>query len=101
MSTVSECTMVGVSLHGQALGRDGTLSIVALSTRKSVFLVDCVALKAEAVMQRGLARLLADGGVMKVVHDSRQAADILWHKYDVDLSNVYDTLAAHIVFTAW
>jgi hypothetical protein len=49
----------------------------------------------------GLKELFESPGVMKVIHDSRQAADMLLHRFGVKLANVYDTLAAHLVFTTW
>ena len=93
--------MFGLALHGQVIGRDGALSIVALSTPSSVFLVDCVQMEPRAVMQRGLGSLLSDPAYTKVMHDCRQPSDLLWHQFDVKLTNVYDTLAGHVIFCSW
>ena len=38
---------------------------------------------------------------MKVVHDFRASADLLYHQYGLELINVFDTMAAHIMVTNW
>ena len=38
---------------------------------------------------------------MKVVHDFRATSDLLYHQYGLDLVNVFDTMAGHIVVTNW
>ena len=36
---------------------------------------------------------------MKVVHDFRATADLLYHQYGLELLNVFDTMAGHIIVT--
>ena len=38
---------------------------------------------------------------MKVVHDFRASADLLYHQYGLELINVFDTMAGHIMVTNW
>ena len=38
---------------------------------------------------------------MKVVHDFRATGDLLYHQYGLDMVNVFDTMAGHIVVTNW
>ena len=38
---------------------------------------------------------------MKVVHDFRAGSDLLYHQYGLELVNVFDTMAGHIVVTNW
>ena len=78
----------------------GVLSLVLLSTKEAIFLFDVLALGEKFIFdsESPLRNILEDSGVMKVLHDSRIICDLLHHKYQVTLSNVYDTLAAHTVF---
>ena len=71
-----------------------------MSTKEAIFLFDVLALGEKFIFdsESPLRNILEDSGVMKVLHDSRIICDLLHHKYQVTLSNVYDTLAAHTVF---
>ena len=80
------------------IGRAAELSLLLFSTKTDVFLFDMVKLGSDSLNNSPLRDLLEDGGVMKVVHDSWAVSDLLKHQYDIVLSNVYDTLAAHLVF---
>ena len=76
------------------------MSLVLLSTKEAIFLFDVLALGEKFIFdsESPLRNILEDSGIMKVLHDSRIICDLLHHKYQVTLSNVYDTLAAHTVF---
>jgi len=97
---LQEATMVGVAFEGQLLGRNGKLSTVTVATRKAAFVFDAVAIGDRALIA-SLAELFEGEEVMKVMHDCRQPADMLRHCYGVELTNVYDTLAAHLHHTVW
>ncbi len=67
------------------LGRRGQLSLLCLSTTTSVFVFDVVKLEEDDpqglfVRVPILKEVLETPDVMKVLHDARFAADILWHK---------------------
>ena len=48
-----------------------------------------------------LASVLGNEECVKVVHDFRASADLLYHQYGLELINVFDTMAAHIMVTNW
>jgi len=100
MNELSNKATVGLSMQGKNLSRTGVLSLVLLSTKEAIFLFDVLALGEKFIFdsESPLRNILEDSGVMKVLHDSRIICDLLHHKYQVTLSNVYDTLAAHTVF---
>lgn len=75
-------SILGVSLEGQYLGRQGKLSLISFATRKRVFVFDVVALGSEC-FEKGLKNILQDPNIVKVFHDVRLAADILHHQYNV------------------
>ena len=45
--------------------------------------------------------LVLNRKIVKVVHDCRQVSDTLYHEYGVQLENVFDTQAGHVVFSNW
>ena len=56
----------------------------------------------ENAFRWGLNSVLTEPRVIKVVHDSRQLSDLLYHQFGgLLLENVFDTLAAHLVFSNW
>lgn len=95
--------MIGVSMQGQALSRLGTVSVIVLSTKERLYVFDIVSLGEEWCFSEDsfLREILEDEGIPKVVHDCRALSDILKNKYNILLANVYDTLAAHVVFSTW
>ena len=36
-----------------------------------------------------------------MVHDFRASSDLLYYKYGLDMVDVFDTMAGHIVVTNW
>ena len=99
MEEIGEQNMIGVSLEGQKLGRKGKLSLLVISTPKSVFLFDVLSPSMEHVcFDRGLRQVLENPGIMKVFHDVRLPSDLLYHQYGIVMKNVSDTLGTHCVF---
>lgn len=97
-------SMVGFSMQGsQGLSRLGEASLIGFSTKKSLFLFDVLSLGLEWCFgEEGLVRdILEDQRILKVIHDCRAMSDMLKNKFNVILTNVYDTLAAHVVFSTW
>ena len=90
-------------MQGKQLSRTGTLSLILFSTKNCVFLFDVLALTDKFLFDPDsmLRSILEDSGIIKVVHDSRLLSDLLHHKYQLEISNVYDTLAAHVIFSTW
>jgi len=89
--------VIGVSLEGELLGRVGKLCYLLISTPQDVFMFDMIQLGQDSLVY-GVKVILQDENIVKVFHDARQASDILFHQYEVTLVNVFDTLAADIVF---
>ncbi len=105
MAHLEEQDVVGLSLEGQVPGRDGELSLVCVTTRSRAIIFDAVAAGADELFGggegRGLRWLLEAGSTVKVMHDCRLASDMLANRFGVRLANVYDTLAAHVLFVTW
>jgi hypothetical protein len=103
IADLNKQSLVGLSVQGKRVGRHGELSLVLLSTRENVYVFDVVTLGGDTCFGTSsqLRDILEDGGVMKVIHDCRHASDMFNHKYQILLTNVYDTLAAHSVFCTW
>ena len=94
--------MIGVALEGH-IGRSGFLSILSVATVKSVFLFDTTVMGPGSLQRQDskLREILECSSIKKVMHDVRQPSDMLYNKFQIELKNVYDTLAAHVVFATW
>ena len=102
LNEINNHTMIGLSIQCHKGGRAAEISLLLLSTKTEVFSFDIVKLGADLCFNNSPLRdLLQDGGVMKVVHDCRPMTDLFKHQYDINLTNLYDTLAAHVVFSTW
>ena len=95
---ISNSGVVGLSLEGEMLGREGVLCWVNICNTRDVFMFDIIAL-GEKSFKFGLRSVLQDPELMKVVHDCRQVNDCLTHQWSVTLSNVWDTMAGDMVFS--
>ena len=107
---------VGLNCLGEAVGREGVLSLLVLATARDVFVFDLQLLGTEgfqyglwAVLRRPelvkvgatLATTTATATLTQVVHDVRQMSDLLFHQFNLTLANVFDTMAAHLVVANW
>jgi len=97
---LSACTKVGLSMEGEVLGRHGKSSLLVISSQEDVFLFDLMNMGVNA-FKWGLYSVLRNKELVKVIHDSRQVSDALFHQYGLELENVFDTLAGHVVFSNW
>jgi len=97
---LSTCTKVGLSMEGEVLGRHGKSSLLVISSQEDVFLFDLMNMGVNA-FKWGLYSVLRNKELVKVIHDSRQVSDALYHQYGLELENVFDTLAGHVVFSNW
>jgi len=91
---------VGLSCLGEAVGREGVLSLLVLATARDVFVFDLQLLGTEG-FQYGLWAVLRRPELVKVVHDVRQMSDLLFHQFNLTLANVFDTMAGHLVVANW
>lgn len=88
------CRRIAVDLEGNDLGRDGTISILQISTyNKKVFLFDITSLRHSA-FDAGLRDLLTNEKVTKVFFDLRQDCDALYHHYEIMPTPVLDCQVA-------
>lgn len=97
---LSSCSRIGLSMEGQVLGRNGKTSLLVISSQEEVFVFDLLNM-GENAFKWGLYSVLRNKEVVKVVHDCRQVSDTLYHQYGLELENVFDTLAGHVVFSNW
>jgi len=97
---LSTCNKVGLSMEGEVLGRHGKASLLVISSQEDVFVFDLINMGVNA-FKWGLYSVLRNKEVVKVIHDSRQVSDTLFHQYGLELENVFDTLAGHVVFSNW
>ncbi|XP_033742722.1 piRNA biogenesis protein EXD1-like isoform X2 [Pecten maximus] len=84
---------IGVALEGVCIGRSGTLCWLNVVVRQRVFLFDVLTMGKEC-FDEGLKDLMEDGGILKVMHDSRLPSDLLHHQFGVILRNIFDTQVA-------
>jgi len=97
---LSTCSRIGLSMEGQVLGRNGKTSLLVISSLEEVFVFDLLNM-GENAFKWGLYSVLRNKEVVKMVHDCRQLSDTLYHQYGLELENVFDTLAGHVVFSNW
>jgi len=72
--------------------RENELCLVQIGdSNMHVFLFDILVGGADIFEKGGLKELLESKNVLKVFHDCRWDSDILWFKFKVNLSNVFDT----------
>lgn len=96
-----EQTMIGFHLVSVGEGRHGKICWIAISVDGHVYLFDFLAL-GKKIFKNGLQEILESKKITKIIHDCRFISDLLFHKYSVNLSNVFDTQVADtFVHRAW
>jgi len=100
ISRLMRAPKIGLVGKGEALGREGILSLLVFSTQEEVFVFDILLLAVDG-FKYGLFAVLQRPDLIKVVHDVRHLSDILHHQFQVTLVNVFDTMAAHLVVANW
>eukprot|EP01132_Coremiostelium_polycephalum_P005436 gene5436-6780_t len=91
---IKKQSLVGLDCEAIEMGKQGSLSLVQISDGKNVYLFDIVKLGSKP-FEKGLKEILESPKIIKVVHDCRKDSEILYHKYHVQLQNVYDVQIAH------
>lgn len=85
--------VLGLDLKGD-IRRDGQIGFLQLSNeRKDCLMVDLWNQNSPIVFLKdtGIKRLLEDVTIVKVMHDSGRAADLLHHSVRINVLNVWDT----------
>ena len=83
-------SVIGLSMEGVRIGRFGVVCWIGVATNDHVFLFDMCSL-GPAGVKNGLANILTNAKVVKVIHDCRFMSDAFVHEYGVKLNNVFDT----------
>ena len=98
--------VIALDLEGVDLGRDGSIEIVSIATNElkespdepsTVLLLDVQDLGKEDSLICSLRQLLEHAEC--VIHDCRQDCDALYHILGIEIASVFDTAAAHSVFS--
>lgn len=97
VNVLDTSSSIGFSSEGEMLGREGRLSWLVFSTERDVFMFDIIKIGGNAFIF-GLKAILENQKVRKIVHNSQQICDCLFHQWDVKMENIMDTMAADLVF---
>jgi exonuclease 3'-5' domain-containing protein 1 len=90
--------LIGVHCEGdESLSRDGTMTILALKTSDQSYLFDVMKL-GQSVFEKGLKDILEDEDIVKLMFDSREDSDALWHLFNVKVNNVLDLQLMQILY---
>ena len=97
IAVLSKLDVVGVSIEGTMLGDQGDMSLLSMSSEDTVYMFDMVTLGQE-IFKYGIGAILTDDKITKVFHDMRTVHYYLVHRYQLRMSQVYDTMIADQVF---
>ncbi|XP_060083371.1 uncharacterized protein LOC132562635 [Ylistrum balloti] len=86
---IKKHNLLAVDCEGIDLGRAGELKVFTISTPVNTFIFDILKL-GKQVFDDGLRDILEDKTKEKLMFDCRGDADILFHRYKVNLSGVLD-----------
>lgn len=81
---------IGLSWEGCENGRSTKLSMLALSTNTNIFIFDIIYLGNK--VPKELKTVLKDTSICKVIHNALLLCDALFHSYDVEIANIFDTM---------
>ena len=95
MDKLKQQKVIGVSMEGITIGRSGIVCWLGIGTMDSVYLFDMCSLGLPGI-QQGLADVLHNPDIIKVLHDCRFVSDALLHQYEVKIENVFDTQVSKV-----
>ena len=95
MDKLKQQKVIGVSMEGISIARSGIVCWLGIGTADSVYLFDMCSLGLPGI-QQGLADVLHNPRIIKVIHDCRFVSDALLHQYQVKIENVFDTQVSGI-----
>jgi len=96
LESIKKQRVVGVSAEGNNIGRTGTVYLVAVGCIKATYIFNVHQL-GEDCISVGLKSFLENGNILKVIHDCRLLSDFLFHKYGINIVNVFDTQVADVI----
>lgn len=87
--------IIGLKFYGNSICRFGEISLISMKTNDCTYLFDFLAISNEEEDTRKkfmglLGQYLTNDHVKKIFHDCRFVSDILYHQYNINLSNVFD-----------
>lgn len=93
MKLLKEVDACGLSFEGQNIGRHGVLAWIILTAGKTLIPIDMDALSEKMpnlwkVLERDL---FCNHKLVKIMHDTRPAADYLFHAHGIQMFNIFDT----------
>ncbi|XP_075964748.1 piRNA biogenesis protein EXD1 [Anarhichas minor] len=88
--------VIGVGADGVEVFKHGRLCWLQIATKNKVYLFDILLLGAGA-FKNGLAMILENKHILKVIHDCRAIAGCLNAQYGIKLTNVFDTQVADVM----
>ncbi|XP_015249571.1 PREDICTED: exonuclease 3'-5' domain-containing protein 1 [Cyprinodon variegatus] len=89
--------VIGVGGEGVEIFKNGRLCWLQIATSKKVYLFDILLLGAQA-FKNGLSMILESKQILKVIHDCRAIAACLIAQFGVQLTNVFDTQVADVMY---
>lgn len=98
MNDIQSQQCVAVTGEGSNEGRFSQLTILGLATRSSIYLFDMINLgqRAFKALNSAVKKILESNQFLKVVHNCRLLSDCLKHKYQINLTNVFDTQVSNL-----
>ncbi|XP_054720427.1 piRNA biogenesis protein EXD1-like [Uloborus diversus] len=87
---------IGVSFQGNNIGRYQDFNLICMSTSTCNFIFDICYFGKEA-FENGIKDILESVTIEKIIHDCREASDALFHRYDTEMENVFDTQVADYI----
>eukprot|EP00457_Paulinella_chromatophora_P009383 gb/GEZN01009449.1/.p1 GENE.gb/GEZN01009449.1/~~gb/GEZN01009449.1/.p1 ORF type:complete len:277 (-),score=20.91 gb/GEZN01009449.1/:228-1058(-) len=84
-------------MEGVNLGRAGSIELIQFATPKMCFLMDVAPGKWQKEILAFAKSILENPEILKIIHDPSSDADALLHLYGINVTNVHDTQASHMV----
>ncbi|XP_057312961.1 piRNA biogenesis protein EXD1-like [Hydractinia symbiolongicarpus] len=93
ISKVKSQKVISLVAEGRNISRFGDINLLLIGTRKMVYIFDIASIGKDCFSE-GIASILEDKNILKVVHDVRMLSDCLHYIYNVKPVNVFDTQVA-------
>jgi len=94
---LSAATIMALDLEGIKLSRTGSICLLQVYDGQTVYLFDVWTLKF-LTFSSGLATILENNKVAKLMFDCRQDSDSLYHQFGVKLEGVIDLQVLEVVY---
>ncbi|KAK9533568.1 hypothetical protein VZT92_008678 [Zoarces viviparus] len=88
--------VIGVGADGVEVFKHGRLCWLQIATKNKIYLFD-ILLLGDGAFKNGLAMILENKHILKVIHDCRALAGYLNARFGIKLTNVFDTQVADVM----